>query len=269
MSQNKIYDVAVIGATAEGAYLCECLKSKANDLEIALISKVFDIGGKIDLTGVDLINEEAVFSSYNHGLIGFTLKSKAVVFCRTAVIATGTKPMRSAFKSNGIYYKASDIKSPSKTRQAVVYGNGKDAAEYALAISKKFKYVYLCTSAISVECPKRLSAKLDATANVVTLPGCNVVGVKNDKEGNLTEVTLDTYETIHCSALVFALGRRPDVSGISKKMIELDEVGYAITKGCNETTKVPGIYAIGACARHNTKQSITGVANAIIAKRRH
>jgi len=267
MLQNKIYDTIVIGASEEGIALCEFLSTKAVGFSVALVSKHFDYVGKNkSLSGIDLIRDEAVFSSYNHGLIKFNLKTNQAIFGKAAVIATGSKPTKASFKSNTIYYKASDIKTPMKNKQAVVYGDNKEVISYALALSKKFKYVYLCKPTLGFAGGEKLLTKLNNTANIVTLPGCNIVGIKNDKEGNLTEITLDTYDTIHCSALVMAIGRSPDVSGISKKMIDLDEQGYAITKAYNETTKVPNIYAIGECVRHNTKQSITGVGNALLSR---
>ena len=108
--------------------------------------------------------------------------------------------------------------------------------------------------------------KLNNTANIVHLPNCHIVSCKNDKEGKLVEITLDTYETIRCSALVVALGRLPDVSGIGVRMIELDQDNYIKINSLHQTTVVPAIYAIGECTRHNTKRSITTVCNHILGR---
>jgi len=268
MTQNKMYDVIIIGASVEGVELCSYLRAKASDLKIAFISKNFDNVGKLDLTGVDLYRGEAVCSSYNHSLIGITLRDRTSVFGLTAVIATGSKPAKSQFKGNNIYYKPIEIKEAMKTKQAVVYGNNEDAVKYALDIAKKFKYIYLCSNTFDLTSSQKLLKKLDNTANILHLPSCNITGIKTDKAGNLNEITLDTYDTIRCAALLLALGRAPDVSGLSKKMVDIDEEGYAVVKEYNELVKTPGIYAIGACVRKNTKQSIHTVGNKILEKRK-
>jgi len=265
---DKMYDVIIVGASAEGVELCDYLRTKAGNLSIAFISKNFDNATKYDFSGIDLIKGEAVVSSYNHGLIGFQLKNRVSVFGKAAVIATGSRPAKlTTFKSNNLYYKPSEITEPAKNKQAVVYGNGEDAIKYALEISKKFKYIYLCSNTFDLTSNQKLIKKLDNVANILHLPSCNIVSIKNDKTGNLQEVTLDTYDTIRCAALVLALGRAPDVSGISKKMLEVDADGFAVTKEFNESTKVPSIYVVGACAKKNTKQSIHAVGNKIIERR--
>ena len=140
------------------------------------------------------------------------------------------------------------------------------AVSYALELAKKFKYVYLCSSVFKLDCNSKLLNKLNNTANIVHLPNCHIVSCKNDKEGKLAEITLDTYETIKCSALVVALGRLPDASGVSPRMIELDQDNYIKTNSLHQTTVVPTIYAIGECTRHNTKRSVTTVCNHILGR---
>jgi len=272
MHQNELYDVIVIGASVEGIALCEYLNAKNPNFKVALISKTFKyLTSKTKLASTTQIVGESIYSSYYHGVIGFTLKDKKTVYGKTAVIATGSKPIKplpdcDCFKNSGIVYKPIDIENASKNEQVVVNGSNTDAVKYAIELSKKFRYVYLCSYKFKLDCDTRLLKKLNDLPNVVHLPGCNVMACKKGKNGKLQEITLDTYSVIHCSALVGAFGRLPDVSGISPKMIEVDDAGYAITKAHNETTKVPGIYALGACTNHNTKQSITVVGNALLGR---
>jgi thioredoxin reductase len=60
------------------------------------------------------------------------------------------------------------------------------------------------------------------------------------------------------------LGRTPDSSGLSKRMIEVDADGYIITKEFNTTTIVPKIYAIGTCTRSSTKNRLLPIVNHLI-----
>jgi len=264
MHQKELYDVIVIGASVEGIALCEYLNAENPDLKVALVSKSFKyLTPKNKLTATVQIVGESVYSSYYHGVIGFTLKDKSALYGKAAVIATGSKPI----KNNaipGIVHKPIDIPEVSKNSQVVVNGGTADAVKYSIELSKKFKYVYLCSSEFDINCDLRLKKKLNDLPNVVHLPGCNIVSCRRDKNGKLQEVTLDTYSTIHCSALVGAYGRLPDISGISVKMLDIDKDGYAVVNNKNASTKVSNIYVVGPCAKRNTKHLLTVVGNNLL-----
>ena len=265
MNPNQLYDIIVVGASAEGVAFCEKLLSKTKEVKVALISKHFKHLTKQNLEGIDLIEQEVVHSNYRHGLLIVSLADSTNICGKTVIIATGSKPIKSTLKSANIYYNISDLK-PNKNGQAVIWGNDALAVKYALKLSKKFKYVYLCNNSLILNCDTKLITKIENTANIVHLPNCNIIACKNNKEGNLVEVQLDTYSSIKCSALVMSLGRSPENPGISKKMVELDVDGFVKTKAFNETTKVPNIFAIGECTRHASSHSTTLTLNHIITR---
>ena len=258
---SQLYDVIVIGASEEDISFCEQLLAKTVGLKVALVSRNFN--RPVEVTGLTKITGEVIFSSYNRGMIGLTLHDRTQVFGVNVIIAVGTKPVKSNLKNSNIRYNLLDIKV-SKNSPVVVAGNDTLAVTYALTLSKKFKYVYLCSNSIELACEARYLKKLENTANIVHLPNCNVIGCKNDKNGNLAEVQLDTYSSIRCTALVMSLGRTPDNSGLSKRMIETDVNGYIVTKGFNVTTIVPTIYAIGACTKNGTKTRLVPIVNHLI-----
>lgn len=259
---SQLYDVIVIGASEEGISFCEQLLAKTVGLKVALVSRNFT--RPVEIAGLTKITGEVIFSSYNRGMIGLTLHDRTQVFGINVVIAVGTKPIKSSLKNSNIQYNLTDLKT-SKSSPAVVVGNDNLAVNYALTMAKKFKYVYLCSSTIELDCNNKYLKKLENVANIVHLPNCNVIGCKNDKDGNLVEIQLDTYSAIRCSALVMSLGRTPDSSGLSKRMIEVDADGYIITKEFNTTTIVPKIYAIGTCTRSSTKNRLLPIVNHLIA----
>lgn len=261
MSTNQLYDVMVIGASDEGINFCKQLLAKTTGVKVALISRSFN--RPVEIEGLTKINQEVIFSSYNRGLIGLTLADRSQIFGINVIIAVGTKPIKSGLKNCNIRYNLNEIKA-AKNSPAVVVGNNTLAATYALMMAKKFKYVYLCSNSVELECEPKYIKKLENTANIVHLPNCNVISCKNDKDGNLTEVQLDTYSTIRCSVLVMSLGRVPDNSGLSKRMIETDSEGYIITKEFNQTTVLPSIYAIGTCTRSGAKNRLTAMLNHLI-----
>ena len=264
MQQNELYDVVILGASPEGIALGELLNTQSN-IKVALISKDFkNISNKHKLENIKLISGEVILINYFKGLISFTFKNNTSIFGKKAVIAVGSRPIKSEIKNTNICYKPADLEETSKTKPVVIFGNNLDAANYAIELSKKFKYVYLCTKEFKLNCDLPRKKKIANLANVVHLPGCKIMTCKNDKIGKLQEVTLDTYDTIRCSALIMALGKLPDTTNLAKRVFDVDQDGYIITKAFNETTKVPNLFAIGACSDHNTKQSIKVVYNALI-----
>ena len=258
---SQLYDVIVIGASEEGISFCEQLLAKTTGLQVALVSRNFN--RPVDIAGLTKIPGEVIFSTYNRGMIGLTLHDRTQVFGVNVVIAVGTKPVKSNLKNTNIHYNLLNIKA-SKTTPAVVAGNNNLAVSYALALAKKFKYVYLCSNSVELNCDAKYIKKLENVANIVHLPNCNVLGCKNDKDGKLVEVQLDTYSSIRCSVLVMSLGRIPDNPGLSKRMIEVDSNGYVVTKGFNVTTIVPNIYAIGTCTKSGTKTRLVPIINHLI-----
>ena len=258
---DQLYDVIIVGASEEGITFCEQLLKHTTGLKVALVSRNFNRPVEID--NLTKINKEVIFSSYNRGLLGITLSDRTQIFGLNVVLAVGTKPIKSNLKNPNIRYNLTGL-TASKTAPAVVVGNNNLAVTYALSMAKKFKYVYLCSNTVELDCDAKYIKKLENVANIVHLPNCNIIGCKNDKEGNLMEVQLDTYSSIRCSTLVMSLGRIPDSPGISKRMIETDSNGYIITKEFNTTTVVPKIYAIGTCTKSSTKNRLLPVVNHLI-----
>ena len=95
-----------------------------------------------------------------------------------------------------------------------------------------------------------------------------VLECKNDKNGKLTNLTLDTYATINTSTLVFATGRLPDVPAFSKRYILTDSEGFAVVDANGESSQVPGVYAIGSLCKTFTNKDLKHVAEHIINKKK-
>ena len=267
---NEIFDVIVIGASNAGINFCNYIDSKTVNTKIALVSKHFNfLNNKNKLDNITYITDRSIMISFYKGLFSVSLASGEKVHGLNVVIATGSRPIKNdSIKNSNVVYKPTDIPNEiysfAKNNQVVVYGEDNDAVNYALTLAKKFKYVYLCSPNIDLKCDYRLTKKLNNVANIVHLPNCHIASCKNGKDGKLCEVTLDTYSTITCSALVLALGQVPEVSGVTKKFLAVDEDGYAKVNYYGEAPGIPGLYAVGACTRQNTKRALYAAGNTLI-----
>jgi len=263
-----IYETIIIGATPEGLDLAEQLSGEGR--KTIIISSHFRYRtSKHKLEGVEQLEATAVFLSFSHGLFGVnveTTTSKGAVFGCNVVFATGTKPIKSSLKNSNIVYKAIDLIGKHKSEPVVIYGNNDTAVSYALDLAKRYCYVYLCTPDFELGNNKRLAKKINETANIVHLQGCNITGCKNDKEGKLVEVSLDTYTNITTKALVVALDRSPDIPSWTKRYLSVLPNGIAdVTVNC-ESTLVPGVYAIGALSDKSAKKDIKKLATTLLTK---
>ena len=265
MYQNKIFDVIIVGASYEGIALCEYLQEKLPALKIALVSSNFtNCKPRQTLDGVEKVEHRVIYSSYAHNLIGLTLDDRTNIFGLNVVLATGSKPIPLTINSNTIYYKTAGIKRATKSRQVVVVGHDAKAISAACWAAKKFKYVYFCSPVFKLDASKADVQKMNSIENIVYLPNCKIMEYKNDKRGDLAEVTLDTYDTIRCNAIIAITERLPDVPTLQPQMIELDQDGYVIVNHLGETTKVPKIFAVGACTKYNSKRNIAVLGRRLI-----
>lgn len=253
---GKLFDVIVIGASTDGIALCEYLVSKKPDIKTLLVAEnTNSILQKHKLGNTIIVNDKVIYSSYNHGVIGLNLTSGDQVYATNVVIATGTKPKKVSLDTPNIYYKTTTCDICSKSKQAVVVGDKLRAVSAAIWASKKFRYVYLCSKVFNLKAPDKDLEKLAACENVVHLPNCSILEVKNDRRGNLEEITLDTYSTIKCNAIFVISDRLPDVPQLDPRMIELED-GYVKIDHQGQTTRIPKIFALGGCTKYKSKRNI-------------
>jgi thioredoxin reductase len=258
MQQNKLYDVIILGASSHGLALAEMIEDSCST---ALVSSNFTHKTKkqsLDYT--DLIQGTAVYLSYMRGLFVLSLENREKVVGKNLVIATGTRPKKSALRNQNIRYNISELTEKNKIAQAVVYGHDELAVQYSISLAKLFRYVYLCSDTFELDCSKKVQKQLNELINVVHLPGCTVLSCKNDAKGQLVEITLDTYDTIKTSTLIMSIGRLPDLPSFLNQYIKKDSEGYAITKEYSESTTIPKVYAIGGLLKKSTKKSLTTLA---------
>jgi thioredoxin reductase (NADPH) len=90
----------------------------------------------------------------------------------------------------------------------------------------------------------------------------NAVKIKNVKTGAITD--------FKCDGLFLAIGHQPNTKLFQGKL-EMDQVGYLITKPHSTATNVPGVFAAGDVADPTYRQAVsaagTGCMAAIDAER--
>lgn len=262
---NKIYNVIIIGGGIDSYTFLSKAITLNPELSFAVISTKINLklfGQKIfkDIK-IDFFEQAPIYGTYNHGLIGVSLSNSLTIFGTKVIIATGTRPVKLPLKSKTIYYKLSDLETRTRVAPIVVTGNNDQTILDAIELAKKHKYIYVCIPTVSPDCSEQVLETLNSCENkknITILPLCNVVGCKNDKEGNLIEVKLDTYSSVKCNFLIANTKRTPDIPALGT-LLSIEQTGHIKVTKNYETLKVPTIFAIGSCSTNTKQINLTNV----------
>jgi thioredoxin reductase (NADPH) len=212
----------------------------------------------------------------------FTVRSEEREFkTHSIVIATGATakrlglPSEHTFWSRGISACAiCDGATPIfRGVDLAVIGAGDSALEEAIYLTKYGSKVNLLVRSEKMRASKAMQDRALANPKIEVHWNTEVVDVfgngpmeglhiRNNKTGETKE--------LHVKGLFYAVGHTPNTS-LFKGQLELDEVGYIITKNGSVETSVEGVFAAGDVQDHEFRQAIsaagTGCMGAMLAER--
>ncbi|HEY6953195.1 MAG TPA: thioredoxin-disulfide reductase [Bacteroidota bacterium] len=206
-------------------------------------------------------------------------------FAHTVIVSTGASakllslPSESEYMGYGVSACATCDGFFFKNQHVVVVGGGDTAMEEATYLTKHAARVTVVHRRNELRASKVMQER--ATKNpkidfiwdsaVVEVVGeknelghkkVNGVKIKNLKTGRMTD--------FKCDGLFLAIGHQPNTS-LFKGQLEMDQVGYLITKPHSTATNVPGVFAAGDVADPTYRQAVsaagTGCMAAIDAER--
>ncbi len=91
---------------------------------------------------------------------------------------------------------------------------------------------------------------------VAEVVGTNAAGHKKLTGLKLKNLKTGLVTDFACDGLFIAIGHQPTTS-LFKGILEMDEVGYLITKGRATATNIPGVFAAGDVADPTYRQAVT------------
>ena len=159
---------------------------------------------------------------------------------------------------DGFFYKGQDV---------VVVGAGDTAAEEATYLANICKNVTILVRKDFMRASKAMQHRVNKTENITVLYnteldeviGDNVVdGVRivNNQTKEKTEIPV--------TGVFIAIGHKPN-TGIFKGILDMDEVGYLITKGKTTKTNLPGVFAAGDVQDKEYRQAVTAAGTGCMA----
>ncbi|MBO0349899.1 thioredoxin-disulfide reductase [Phormidium pseudopriestleyi FRX01] len=200
----------------------------------------------------------------------------------TVIIATGATakrlglPSEHQFWSRGVSACAiCDGASPIfKGVALAVVGGGDTAAEESVYLTKYGTHVHLLVRREEMRASKAMQDRVLKNPKITVhwnTEAVDIFGTEDRMEGiKVRNIQTGEETDLQVRGLFYAIGHTPNTQ-LFKGQLELDEVGYIVTKHGSVETSVEGVYATGDVQDHEFRQAITaggtGCMGAMLAER--
>jgi thioredoxin reductase (NADPH) len=211
------------------------------------------------------------FSSTPHKVVVDEVKT---ILADTVIISTGASAkwlgLESEQKYNGFGVSACAVCDGFffKKQDVAIVGAGDTAAEEATYLAKLCNKVYMIVRRAEFRASKAMVSRVQNTPNIEIIYSSetqeivgdgqtvNGVRIKNNVTGE--ERTLDV------TGFFVAIGHHPNTD-IFKGWIDMDEVGYILTKPGTTQTNIEGVFACGDAQDKHFRQAITAAGTGCMA----
>jgi len=296
-SQNKIYDLIIIGAGAAGlAASIYASRYKINHLVMAnklggqaawghlienypgyqsiagqelmdkFVEQVKKLGAEIKSVEVlEIIKQESGFL--------ITLRGEEKIQTRSLILALGTEhknlgvPGEKDFWAKGVSYCATCDAPLYKNRVVAVVGGGDSALTAALLLSSYAKKTYLIHRRDMYRGQAAWQEKVMAAPNIEKIFSTNLTAIKGDQV--IREIVLDKpYQgaaSLKIDGLFVEIGATPSIYLAQKLGVALDAQDYIkVDQNCE--TNLPGVFAAGDVTNQtHLKQILTAASQGAMA----
>ncbi|HEY9601660.1 MAG TPA: thioredoxin-disulfide reductase [Allocoleopsis sp.] len=225
--------------------------------------------------GAELYTEDVTYVDLSQR--PFIVRSEEQEFkTHSLVIATGATakrlglPCEGEFWSRGISACAiCDGATPIfHGAELAVVGGGDSAAEEAVYLTKYGDRVHLLVRSNKMRASKAMQDRVLNNPRITIHWNSEPVDVFGEN-GRMTGMKLRDTQTgeerdLHVKGLFYAIGHTPNTS-LFKGQLELDDVGYIVTKHGSVETSVEGVFAAGDVQDHEFRQAITAAGTGCMA----
>tara|TARA_B100000579_G_scaffold73258_1_gene56198 strand:+ start:29583 stop:30518 length:936 start_codon:yes stop_codon:yes gene_type:complete len=216
---------------------------------------------------------EVQFSKETGGIHKITIDNKTEMQTRTVIISTGASAKYLGLESEK-KYMGSGVSACAvcdgfffKNQDVVVVGGGDSAAEEATYLAKLCNKVYLLVRKDQMRASKIMQKRVLETKNLEVLfnhETVEVMGEQTVQKIKVVNTNNNKTYTIPATGFFLAIGHNPNTE-IFKGQLEMDEVGYLITKANSSLTNLPGVFASGDAQDSIYRQAITAAGSGCMA----
>lgn len=225
--------------------------------------------------GAELYTEDVISVDFSQR--PFVVRSEErEVKAHSIVIATGATakrlglPGEHQFWSRGISACAiCDGATPIFHRaELAVIGGGDSAAEESIYLTKYGDTVNMLVRGDKMRASKAMQDRVLSNPKITVHWNSEVVDVFGDDK-HMEGVKIRNLKTneetdLHVKGLFYAVGHKPNTD-LFKGQLELDDVGYIVTKPGSVETSIEGVFAAGDVQDHEFRQAITAAGTGCMA----
>ncbi|MDH3321903.1 MAG: thioredoxin-disulfide reductase [Flavobacteriaceae bacterium] len=159
---------------------------------------------------------------------------------------------------DGFFYKGQDV---------VVIGAGDTAAEEATYLANICNKVTVLVRKDYMRASKAMQHRVEKTKNIEVMFNTELDEVLGESvvEGVMAVNNItNEKQKIDVTGVFVAIGHKPNTE-IFKGVLDMDEVGYLITKGKSTKTNLPGVFAAGDVQDNEYRQAVTAAGTGCMA----
>ena len=159
---------------------------------------------------------------------------------------------------DGFFYKGQEV---------VVVGAGDTAAEEATYLAKLCTKVTMLVRKESMRASKAMQHRVMNTKNITVLFNSETEEVLGEKGVEavrvMNNITGDTMD-VPCTGFFVAIGHKPN-SNLFVGQLDMDDVGYLLTKADSTQTNIKGVFAAGDIQDKIFRQAVTAAGSGCMA----
>jgi thioredoxin reductase (NADPH) len=231
--------------------------------------------------GAELHTEDVEFVDFSQR--PFVIRSSdREVRTHSVVIATGATAKRLGLSSEHQFWSRGisacaicDGATPIfRSAELAVVGGGDSAAEESIYLTKYGSHVHMLIRGDKLRASKAMQDRVFKNPKITVHWNTDILDVFGEAD-HMQGVKLRDAKTgeetqLHVRGLFYAIGHRPNTD-LFKGQVELDDIGYIVTKPGSVETSVEGVFAAGDVQDHEFRQAIsaagTGCMAAMLAER--
>ena len=192
---------------------------------------------------------------------------------KTIIISTGASakylgiPSEQRLRGGGVSACAVCDGFFFKGQEVAIVGGGDTAAEEATYLAKICSKVTMLVRKNQMRASKAMQHRVLKTANIDLRYNSEIEEVLGDQvvEGvRIKNNQTNVKEEISVSGLFIAIGHKPNTD-LFRGQIEMDELGYLITKNKTTHTNIPGVFASGDVQDKEYRQAVTAAGTGCMA----
>jgi len=235
-----------------------------------------DLKKQAERFGTKVINgivTNVLFSDLKGGYHKVIIDNKNEIQSKTVIISTGASAKylglesEKKFMGSGVSACAVCDGFFFRNQDVVVVGGGDSAAEEATYLGKLCKKVYLLVRKNKMRASKIMQKRVLETDNIDVLYNHETMEIMGDQTVHSIKI-LDTINNsekiIKATGFFLAIGHTPNTS-IFKNQLDMDEVGYLVTKPDSSLTNKPGVFASGDAQDSIYRQAVTAAGSGCMA----